>query len=218
MRKALTTIILLLTLSLTPARAGVNFGIRFGANIMNMYVSSDVLKAENKNGFFVGPVLRIGAPVGFGMELAALYDERVFEGECNTSSLTENEGNTFTAKKKSIDLQLNIRKSFGLGNQANFFLFAGPQIGLNIGDKDILNLDTYRNISWEEQDVSINMGLGFTLLKHFELRANYNLACGKTGEIKSLETGSEALTNAIINTWNGKLHSNAWQIGVTYYF
>jgi hypothetical protein len=44
------------------------------------------------------------------------------------------------------------------------------------------------------------------LLNHLQFSANYNIACGKTGDFK------------VQNVNTGSSHNNAWQIAVAYYF
>ena len=49
------------------------------------------------------------------------------------------------------------------------------------------------------------------LVNHLELKANYNIPCGKTGEFN--------FTDAVTNTVNEvKSKTGGWQIGLAYYF
>ena len=56
----------------------------------------------------------------------------------------------------------------------------------------------------------------FMLLQHFQLSANYNVACGKTAEMtasQAVESGLDALAGKSTDA-----RANAWQVGLTYYF
>ena len=64
--------------------------------------------------------------------------------------------------------------------------------------------------SFKNSNFSINVGLGATLLKHLQVSANYNIACGKTADIsygKALESIAKA-----------RSRSNCWQIALGYWF
>ena len=64
MKKIITTILFMASMMVViPANAGVNFGIKGGYNITNFSFSEDVVSKENKQGFFIGPSLKIGIPV-----------------------------------------------------------------------------------------------------------------------------------------------------------
>ena len=125
MKKIFTTIVLMAAMLVAiPAKAGLNFGIKGGYNVTNCSFSSDVLDTSNKSGFFIGPSLKIGLPVlPIGFEVAALYDQRDAKMDGTTVS------------QKSINIPVNVRYEFGLGDMAGIYLAAGPQFGFNIGDK-----------------------------------------------------------------------------------
>ena len=94
---------------------------------------------------------------------------------------------------------------------ANIFLFAGPQFGFNVGDKDqkITESSTW---SVKNSNFSLNFGAGVTLLSHLQLTANYNVVCGKTSDA-TIKEGIEQLTNKEVRS-----RANAWQIALAYYF
>ncbi len=52
------------------------------------------------------------------------------------------------------------------------------------------------------------------LLKHLQLSANYNIACGKTGDV----TVGSVLTSAYEGLKASDGRTNAWQIALAYYF
>lgn len=183
-----------------PSQAQVDFGVRAGLNLTNMKLSGDMLSESNRAGFFVGPMVKVTVPVvGLSFDVAAVYDQR-------NAAINDN-GYLESAGSKAIAIPVNVRYGVGLGSIANVFAFAGPQFSFNVA-KDKTFAQSAREWKWNSSNVSINVGVGVTIAKHYEVRANYNIACGKTGEL--------SVKNATDKAFDGKY--NAWQVGVGYYF
>lgn len=207
MKKLFTLIVLVAaTYFAVPANAQLKFGIKGGLNITDMSLSNDVFETSNRTGFFIGPTIKFTLPiVGLGIDASALYDQR--EGEVNV----EADDNTLVStrlKQKSINIPINLRYDIGLGSLAAVYLAAGPQFGFNVGDK---NQSLYKDVAeWRlnTSNFSVNVGAGVMLLGHLQVGANYNIVCGKTGEITVLD-GAESVLRG---------HSNTWQISAAYYF
>ncbi len=209
MKKIITLAMFAVALLLaTPASAQVKFGLKGGLNVTNMSFSNEVFDASNRAGFFIGPTVKFQLPiVGLGIDASALYDQREAElkvGNAETGT---------TVKSQAINVPINVRYGWGLSSLANIFLFAGPQFGFNVGDKDVeLNNDGSK-WSLKNSNFSVNVGAGVTLLNHLQVTANYNIACGKTGE-----SSWKNIQEAISNEKSSRGRFNAWQIGVAYYF
>lgn len=207
MKKLFTLIVLVAATYFTvPANAQLKFGIKGGLNITDMSLSNDVFETSNRTGFFIGPTIKFTLPiVGLGIDASALYDQR--EGEVNV----EADDNTLVStrlKQKSINIPINLRYDIGLGSLAAVYLAAGPQFGFNVGDK---NQSLYKDVAeWRlnTSNFSVNVGAGVMLLGHLQVGANYNIVCGKTGEITVLD-GAESVLRG---------RSNTWQISAAYYF
>ena len=192
----------------TTAEAQIKFGLKGGLNVTDMSFSKDVLGADNRTGFFVGPTVLFQLPVvGLGIDASALYDQR-------EAKLKVEGEKSETFKTQSINVPINLRYGWGLGTLASVYLFAGPQFGFNVGDKDQSLYDDVAQWKLKKSNFSINVGAGVMLVKRLQVSANYNIACGKTGEVN--------LKNAIDATYDGftssKGRSNAWQIALAYYF
>lgn len=207
MKKLFTLIVLVAaTYFAVPANAQLKFGIKGGLNITDMSLSNDVFETSNRTGFFIGPTIKFTLPiVGLGIDASALYDQR--EGEVNV----EADDNTLVStrlKQKSINIPINLRYDIGLGSLVAVYLAAGPQFGFNVGDK---NQNLYKDVAeWRlnTSNFSVNVGAGVMLLGHLQVGANYNIVCGKTGEITVLD-GAESVLRG---------RSNTWQISAAYYF
>ncbi len=195
--------ILLIVLSLhASASAQVKFGLKGGLDVINMSLSNNVFDASNRAGFFIGPMVKLTVPVvGLSFDAAALYDQK-------EAKVTVDDNST-TMKQQSINIPVNVRYGFGLSSLAQLFLFAGPQWGINVGDKDFKWTES-GSYSLKKSNFSVNVGAGVTLLKHLQVSANYNIACGKTADM--------TWTNAKSKVETGKSHNNSWQIALGYWF
>ena len=204
MKKVIALVVLAAAMTLTAQAQGIKFGVKGGLNITKMTFSKDIVSSDNKTGFFVGPSLKLSLPLGFGADIAALYDERSADvtGVSSSTSYIVSTASTETIKQKSIQVPLNLRYNIGLGSMAAVYLAAGPQFGFPVSDKVY---DTkFGEYRLKDANLSINFGAGLTLMGHLELGVTYNLAAGKSGEFKD---------------WNDvDTHNNAWQISAAYYF
>lgn len=213
MRKFFTAAIVAVSMlfAASSAQAQVKFGLKGGLNVTNMSLNSEVFDADNQTGFFIGPTVKFTLPiVGLGIDASALYDQR------DAKVKVEDDGESVESKIKnqSINIPINLRYGVGLGSTASLFLFAGPQFGFNVGDKNQSLFKDAAQWRLKSSTFSVNVGLGAMLLSHLQISANYNIACGKTGET----TVSEALGTTVQEAFSKRGRANAWQIGLAYYF
>lgn len=186
----------------TPAQAQFSWGIKGGVNLgsndlMALKDKSYALDASNYTGFFIGPKAEVRIPIlGFGIEAAAMYAQK---------GMSIGEGETF--KQNSFQIPLNVKYAFGLGNIANVFIAAGPEFGFNVGETSKLVEDlqfgttddkptggSVRGYVAEKSTLSINVGVGATLINHLQVAINYNMPWGKTGEFVYIN--AEEIKNA----------------------
>ena len=185
----------------TNANAQIKFGLKGGLDVTNMSLSNDVFDASNKTGFFVGPMVKVTIPiVGLSFDAAALYDQK-------EAKVSVKDAET-TMTQKSLNIPVNVRYGFGLSSLANVFVFAGPQWGINVGDKNFKWNDN-SSYSLKKSNFSVNVGAGVTI-SSLQLTANYNIAVGKTGDVSLGDA-----VNTVIGT---KARANSWQIGLAYFF
>ena len=190
----------------TSVNAQIKFGLKGGLNVTSMSFSEDVFDASNKTGFFVGPMVKVTVPiVGLSFDAAALYDKKEAKVKANGDDYDLTGKNV---KQQSINIPVNVRYGFGLSSLANAFVFAGPQWGINVGDKNFKWADT-ASYSLKKSNFSVNVGAGVTLLSHLQISANYNIACGKTAEVNLLDGVGKAID---------KSNNNSWQIALGYWF
>ena len=181
-----------------PAQAQFSWGIKGGVKLVSNDLSNlsgivqdkaQIMNKDNYTGFFIGPKAELRVPIlGFGIEAAALYSQKGM-------SVGDNE----TFKQNSFQIPLNIKYSFGLGNVANVFIAAGPEFGFNVGETTkVFNNVQFDDVTGvtagdvsayvlEKSTLSINIGLGATLLNHLQVALNYNMPWGKTGEFQYID-------------------------------
>lgn len=204
MKKFFTLVVLLATMTVA-AQAQVKFGVKGGLNLTNMKFDNSVTNKSNQTGFFIGPTLNFTLPVvGLGIDASALYDQRSAKIDGSEDKL----------KQQSIQVPINLRYGFGLGNTASIYIFAGPQFGFNIGDKSANIVDNALEWRLKDSNLSANVGLGLMLLNHLQVSANYNIALGTTGESNVISTTASTVGDLV----TGKTKANAWQLSVAYFF
>lgn len=189
-----------------PASAQIKFGLKGGVDVTQMKLNHDVIDKDNRAGFYIGPTVKLTLlDTGVGFDISAIYDQR----SAKVGADDEEDKYDVTLTQKQIAIPINVRYAFGIGSTANVFLFAGPQFGFNVGgDKKFSDVDW----KWKDSNFSVNVGVGCTLFSHLQINANYNIACGKTGEVKNaFDVADKTVSN---------IHAryNAWQIGLAYYF
>ena len=208
MKKIFSLALVAFMMMAMPANAQIKFGLKGGVNVTSMSFSNEVFDASNRTGFFIGPTVKIQLPlVGLGIDASALYDQReakIKVGDVETGS---------SVKQQAIAVPINLRYGWGLSSLANIFLFAGPQFSFNVGDKDVELDGTKGTWNLKNSNFSVNVGAGVTILKHLQLSANYNIACGKTGD-----AAWDQVTEALSKEKKSRGRFNAWQIGLAYYF
>ncbi|ATV27759.1 porin family protein [Prevotella intermedia] len=200
----LTLLTLGLFVSTSANEQGVKLGVKGGLNVTDMYLNSKLLSESNCVGGFIGPTIKFTLPViGLGIDASALYDFR-------EAKITDCANQEKSVKQEQISIPVNARYSIGLGSTASAFLFAGPQWSINIGDKDF-EWTKGSSYSFKDSNFSVNAGLGITLMDHLQISANYNIAMGKTADVKARKLLTDLPEKA-------KSRINSWQIAVAYFF
>lgn len=191
-----------------PSKAQFKFGVTGGLNMTNVNTKDLPASVKSRAGFFVGPTVKFSFPMlPIAIDAAAVYDQR--EGKAGEGDYTQ------TIKSQSIQIPINVRYGFGLGDMAELFLFAGPQFGFNIGsDKTLGEQVNVAKSTWtlKSANFSANVGVGATVLGKLQAKLNYNFAFGKTGEIEVEDLTTK--TKEVI----GGAKANAWQISLAYFF
>ena len=176
MKKIISSALLVLSfLCSIPVHADepLKFGVKAGLNVSDFYFDSEVFDKTNQAGWFIGPTVKFTLPiVGLGMDASVLYDYRA--AKLDYATMTQ------TVKQQQIAIPVNARYSIGLGSMASVFIFGGPQVAFNIGEKEY-QWNMKSTYALKNSNFSVNLGFGVTAFKHLQVSANYNISCGKTG-------------------------------------
>ena len=155
-----------------PAQAQVRFGVKGGLDIAKLTFSDNLLKSDNKTGWFIGPTVEVKIPnVAIAIDAALLYTQNdldVSSPAMGSKSTREFEG---TLKQKTLQVPINLKIPIG-----PVYIAAGPQFGYNVGDKKVKEfMDTFEIKDFE---TSCNVGAG-ARLGHFEVGLTYNFSVDK---------------------------------------
>ena len=205
------TLMLLALLPATTSTAQIKFGVKGGVNLPNVtvvdYPSSERV-INNRVGFFIGPTALIDLPVrNLALDAAIMFDQRGVETK--NPDLIGGRVYFTTTTQQQITIPLNARYNLTSGEKAKLFVFAGPQLSINVGKKE--NEVDEGVFVFDKSALSINAGIGLLLYQHLQLSANYNAVFKKNAEI----------WNATNVSWANPLHRsrfNAWQFSIGYYF
>ena len=204
MKKIISSALLvLLFLFSIPVHADepLKFGVKAGLNVSDFYFDSEVFDKTNQAGWFIGPTVKFTLPiVGLGMDASVLYDYRA--AKLDYATMTQ------TVKQQQIAIPVNARYSIGLGSMASVFIFGGPQVAFNIGEKEY-QWNMKSTYALKNSNFSVNLGFGVTAFKHLQVSANYNIACGKTGHA-TWKTATDAATSAFKKKDS---RNSSWQVG-----
>lgn len=204
-----------LAVAIPVSAQSVKFGVKGGYNITDLQIdktstfnSVKDMAIENKNGWYVGPTLKVKLIGALGFDIAAFYDQR-------ESTIEEEK-----IKEKYVYVPLNLRLNIGLGSLAGLYIAAGPQVGFNIGDTEISmkNLDGTAasfndNFQLKKSTFGINVGAGVYLFKHLEVGAVYNIPLGNTADIEG-----SVLSAASDLEKKYDVKNNTFQVSAAIYF
>ena len=189
---------------MVPASLSAQFklGVKGGLTLNDMDFGDDMLETTNRNGFFVGPTLKVAIPsLPLGLDVSALYDQREVKfGEADQ---------TVDVKMKQVVFPVNLRLTFGSSKFLGVYIFGGPQYGFNL-DTDEKFIDNMHSWKMKNSNLSINLGAGVILADCLQVSANYNIDCGNSGEMIVNDVYKE------VKHHNSK--ANGWQLSAAIYF
>ena len=166
------------------------------------------ISISNRNGFFIGPTALMSTPIKrLDIDASLLFDQRGVE----TKSIDLVGGRPYktTTTQQQLVLPVNARYNLISGKSASLFVFAGPQLGINIGKRE--NKTDHGSFVFNRASFSINAGAGLLLARHIQVSANYNIVCKKNAE-----TWVNRNTSYANETGRSRFH--AWQFSIGYYF
>ena len=132
-------IAVILCLTATRSFGQIEFGVRGGLNLSNVSISSRTLEPDynidSRAGFFIGPTALLQTSLkGLEFDVSALYDQRGVDTE--SKGLLGGFQYKTTTTHKQISVPVNVRYHLLRNNRAGLYLFVGPQLGINVGQKE----------------------------------------------------------------------------------
>lgn len=221
MRRIVLLLVVLATfLSATESSAQIKYGVKGGLNLSDVVImhtwrgsmggseKDKGVSISNRAGFFIGPTALLSTPIKrLDIDASLLFDQRGVE----TMSIGLAGGRAFktTTTQQQLSIPVNARYNLILGKGAKLFVFAGPQLGINIGKRE-KELDNGVFV-FNRASFSINAGAGLLLARHIQISANYNIVCKKNADIwnsRNMDYSHEM----------DRSRFHAWQFSVGYYF
>lgn len=201
------------------ASAQIKFGVKGGIDVSKMSVDSEVFKAKNRMGFFLGFTtmanLKALGVANLGLDASALFEQRNAKLEVKTDRGLSSSAVSPDIKRSAIVVPVNVRLGLGVGETVQAYLKAGPQVSFNIGDDKIEwgNAEEKLSAAMKDTEYSANIGAGLMFFSKLEFSANYNIVMGSS--IKDFN--KENYDSNVKYSWKD-LKNNAWQISATWYF
>ena len=204
-------------LSVTDSSAQIKYGVKGGLNLSDVVImdtwrgSSEKdpnISVRNRSGFFIGPTALLSTPLKrLDIDASLLFDQRGVE----TMSFLLDGGRPYktTTTQQQLVLPVNARYNLISGKSVSLFVFAGPQLGINIGKRE--NKTDHGSFVFNRASFSINAGAGLLLARHIQVSAHYNVVCKKNAE-------TWVNWNTSYSKETGRSRFHAWQFSVGYYF
>lgn len=199
MKKLYFLFVSIMLLGITTVKAQnsehFRFGVKAGVNVSKVSLESDAFKADNRLGYFVGPIMYMKLPIpGLGLNLSALYSHQ--EAKVSDSSVKHN----------TLDIPLNVRYALPLTEDSNIFVEVGPQIAFTLGDKAFKEVEYFGK--FKDSALSANIGFGFSI-DHMQAVIGYNIPLGKTGDFNS---------QYFEKVFHTTCKEKRWQVSLAYFF
>ena len=188
MKKFIVAIIIA-TMGLGVANAGLRFGVKLGTNVnhLSANIKSNFDK-NNRAGFTGGVMAEYMTPLlGLGFDLGLQYAYM-------NSPIQDN--------KNFLQIPLNLKYKISLPVVGSFlspYIFTGPSFDFKLDKNtiDAMKTKTFQAV-W-------NVGLGLELVKHLQIGASYGFGMNKIAE---MTLGAETVN----------YHNSYWTITAAYLF
>lgn len=200
--KKILLVILMLT-AILDANAQFMIGVKGGLNVTRVSVSGNLMNnvaPENREGFFMGLTARCPLYVApITLDVSALYNK--MSAGVDKMSMARD------MICIPVNAELNISK--------HLFVFAGPQLGFDITDKDYSLTDAVGMVNdyrLRDADLSLNIGGGIRV-RHLQFTVNFNKSCGSMGDVDVMDVLGE-----VGDVVTGSVKADSWWLGMTYFF
>lgn len=156
-----------------PARAEFHWGPTAGVNISTYDFKQDLLTIDNSTGYGVGVLGEMIFPgIGLGLNFGLEYQMHGASIHFGEKKIWATDGiGTETSQLHTLRIPINLRFKYtrlnGIENKFAPFVYAGPVFALTLGHNDVKPLE------YSHGCFGVQCGLGFELLKRFQVSAGY---------------------------------------------
>ena len=167
----LTTVMFIFITSMSYAQ----FGVRLGANMANFSVDDDV-EYKSKLGFSAGVFYKLKA----GDKLAIQPELNLVQ----QGSKLEDDGVDVTLSANYIQIPVLLKYAFGNAEKTNFFIQAGPYVGIGVGKIKLKSCagedceteeEDFGEETLKSSDFGLNLGAGVNINSKLSIDIRYGL-------------------------------------------
>jgi hypothetical protein len=183
-----TICLVVLSMAVTTARGQIRFGLKGGLNISSVKLSKDILAADNRTGFHIGPMIETMIPyTGLGVDIAFLYSQKGINADWESWNTDY------------IDVPVNLKWKAGLPGLKGYAA-AGPFVSFCVNGDKIWKMpgSVANQIKAKSFGAGINLGAGAELLNFLQIGFNY--ALGLTDNYNIYKDGNSS--GAKTRTWS----------------
>ncbi|MEG1642814.1 MAG: porin family protein [Bacteroidales bacterium] len=176
----ISLLLIMLTATISAEAKLFSYGLKGGITLSSLSLSNSFksnFSADNRTGFFIGPVVQLNIPLGFGVDGAVLYSQDNIKIEDTLGSLNH--------KRRMIEIPVNIKWSINLAKVIGVYATAGPNFLFNLSSDSEINDYLANNLSANGESpsklvnesktttIGISLGAGLILLNHLNIGFNY---------------------------------------------
>ena len=202
MKKFLITLIALLTL--TVASAQFRYGPTAGLTVSSLKFKQDLFHVDQAVGGSAGVMAEMMFPgIGFGINFGLNYETRGAVLHLDQREIWSSQGYGHPRSwLHYVDLPVNLRfKWHRMGGMEDYwmpYVYGGPVFDIIMGHSKMHTFDFAAGC------IGLRAGIGFEIMRHWQVQGSYTW--GVTYSVK----------DKIFEDFSAR--SNAWQVGVVYFF
>jgi opacity protein-like surface antigen len=198
---SLSLLLILLTANINTSPAQIKFGLRGGIDVIDNKLNVNMLKADNRLGYQIGPSAEFIVPAsGFGGDIAILYGRKEYkiEDKQNDASISD---------YNYISIPVNIKQRIGIGSVLGIFFTGGVYGNVKVDGGVIKIKDVIDEYKAKNFIFGLGAGAGVNVLRHFDIGLYFR------GDLTK-NYGDEYMDAGIFQ--NKK--NQTWTVGLNYYF
>jgi len=153
---------ILLIAGATTASAQLRLGVRGGVDVASNKLNLDILRASNRLGYHIGPVLEFVVPAsGFGADVAVLYGRKEYKVKYKEADATLSDYNY-------ISIPVNIKQRMNLLG-IGLFVTGGVYGNVKVSGGDLKIKDVVSEYKHKNFIFGLGAGAGVTLFSKVDL-------------------------------------------------